>query len=337
MTTIILVVLLFVLLIFPHELGHFLAAKACDVKVNEFSFGMGPVVVSKKGKETLYSLRMIPIGGFCAMEGEDTEDAGDNPRAFNNKRWWQKIIILLAGVTMNVLIAFLALTIASGVSGTATNILESVEEGSPAYEAGILPGDTVVMVGDAETSTWTEVYYALQEQMTPGDPILITVERDGATLTFEPVPVESEGRLIIGIRAKIEHSIVKAVKDGAVSTKELAFGLFDSIRSIIHSGNVLEEVSGPVGVVQIVSESTSYGAYYYLFLVALISLNLALFNLLPFPALDGGRIVFVFIRMITGKAISDKAEATVHAIGMVLLIALALVVTGNDILKLFRG
>ena len=335
--TLILVVLLFVLLIFPHELGHFIAAKACGVKVNEFSFGMGPVLLSKKGEETLYSLRMIPIGGFCAMEGEDTQESDDNPRAFNNKRWWQKIIILLAGVTMNVLIAFLALTIASGVSGTPTNTLETVSDGGPAYQVGIEAGDKVVMVGDTPTSDWTEVYTALQEQMTPGEAIRITVERNGEKLTFEPVPVDSEGRLVIGIVAKVEHSFIRAVSDGASSTLVLAGSLFDSVKSIIHSGNVLEEVSGPVGVVQVVSEASSYGLSYYLFLLALISLNLALFNLLPFPALDGGRIVFVIIRMITGKAISDKTEAIVHAAGMVVLIALALVVTGNDILKLIRG
>ena len=337
MMTLILVVLLFVLLIFPHELGHFIAAKACGVKVNEFSFGMGPVLLSKKGEETLYSLRMIPIGGFCAMEGEDTQESDDNPRAFNNKRWWQKIIILLAGVTMNVLIAFLALTIASGVSGTPTNTLETVSEGGPAYQVGIEAGDKVVMVGDTPTSDWTEVYTALQEQMSPGEAIRITVERNGEKLTFEPVPVDSEGRLVIGIVAKVEHSFIRAVSDGASSTLVLAGSLFDSVKSIIHSGNVLEEVSGPVGVVQVVSEASSYGLSYYLFLLALISLNLALFNLLPFPALDGGRIVFVIIRMITGKAISDKTEAIVHAAGMVVLIALALVVTGNDILKLIRG
>ncbi|MBQ1483722.1 MAG: RIP metalloprotease RseP [Firmicutes bacterium] len=337
MTTIILVVLLFVLLIFPHELGHFLAAKACNVKVNEFSFGMGPVLISKKGRETLYSVRMIPIGGFCAMEGEDTEDSGENPRAFNNKRWWQKIIILLAGVTMNVLIAFVALSIVCGAQGTIENTLAAVPETGPAYEAGIRPGDSIIMVNDTETSTWYEVTGALQDEMKPGEPVTITVSRNGEKLSFSMIPVESGDRLVIGVEATVVHSFGSAVKGGAAMTGELAGSLLDSIRSIIHSGNVLEEVSGPVGVVQIVSETSSYGIYYYLFLLALISLNLAFFNLLPFPALDGGRIVFVIIRMITGKAISARAEATVHAIGMVLLIALALVVTGSDIMKLIRG
>ena len=335
--TIVLMVVLFVLLIFPHELGHFIAARLCNVQVNEFAFGMGPVIFKKQGKETQYSIRAIPVGGFCAMEGEDTEEAGDNPRAFNNKKWWQKIFILLAGATMNILIAFVIMIFVSGIGGIVTNRLAAVMPGGPAEVAGIRAGDVIVAVEEIETDTWSEVVDAIDEKTKTSDVIAITVERDGEKKTFEmPSMVNEEGRRIVGIEAEISHSPGNAIKSAAIATGEMCTAIFKSLRDLIHSENVLEQVSGPVGIAQAVGETSSYGFMYYLFLVAMISVNLAIFNLLPFPALDGGRIIFVIIRAITGKAISDKAEGIVHMIGMAFLIGLAILVTGSDILKLFR-
>lgn len=335
MLTVLLMILLFVFLIFPHELGHFIAAKAFGVQVNEFAFGMGPKLISKQGKETLYSIRAIPIGGYCAMEGEDTEEAGDNPRAFNNKKWWQKIIILLAGAAMNVFIAFLALTIIAGIGGVITNTLSKVPEGGPAYEAGLLPGDTIVKVDEVTTDTWADVVNTLDERMADGSTVAITVERDGAEQTFEVIPRQNEnGDYKIGIEASIERAPGPAIKNGFIATKNLIGALFGALGDIFSSGNVMEQVSGPIGMVEVVSETSSQGGLYFVYLVAVISLNLALFNLLPLPALDGGRIIFVIIRLITGRAISDTVEGRVHAVGMVFLIVFAIVVAGNDILKL---
>lgn len=335
--TIILMILLFVILIFPHELGHFIAARACNVQVNEFSFGMGPVILKKQGKETQYSIRAIPIGGFCAMEGEDTEDAGDNPRAFNNKKWWQKIIILLAGAAMNIFIAFIVMTLVAGIGGILTNRLSAVTPGGPAETAGIMAGDVIIAIEEETTDTWGKVVHAIDATKDKEEPIRVTVDRSGEVLNFNITPaVNSEGRWVIGIESEISHGAGTAIKAGAVTTVELCTAIFDSLKSLIHSENVLNEVSGPVGIAQAVGETTSLGWFYYMYLVAMISVNLAIFNLLPFPALDGGRIIFVAIRAVTGKAISDKAEGIVHAVGMVVLIMLAIVVTGSDILKLFN-
>ena len=334
--TIILMIVLFVLLIFPHELGHFIAARACNVQVNEFSFGMGPVIFKKQGKETQYSIRAIPVGGFCAMEGEDTEEAGDNPRAFNNKKWWQKIIILLAGAAMNIFIAFVVMIFVSGIGGIITNKLAAVSPGGPAEVAGIRAGDVVVGVEYEETDTWSEVIEALDKAMAEGGPIAITVKRDGERHTFSMTPViNDEGRRVIGIEAEISHSPGTAIKSAAIATGEMCTAIFRALKDLVRSENILEQVSGPVGIAQAVGETTSYGFFYYLYLVAMISVNLAIFNLLPFPALDGGRIIFVIIRGITGRAISDKVEGMVHMIGMVVLIGLAIIVTGSDLLKLF--
>ena len=336
MTTVVLMVLLFVLLIFPHELGHFIAAKLCDVKVNEFAFGMGPALLKKQGKETLYSIRAIPIGGYCSMEGEDTEDSGDDPRAFNNKKWWQKIIILVAGAGMNIFIAFLCLTIMAGIGGAVTNTLSEVTAGGPAELAGIMAGDKIIAIEEVETPGWYEVIEELDANMEEGKPVHVTVQRKGEVLDFDVIPQKVEdGSYKIGIVAGLSHNPGLAIKNGAQSTVGLTKSLFGALKDLIGSKDALNQVSGPIGMVQVVSETKSYGGLYYLYLLAVISLNLAIFNLLPLPALDGGRIIFVFIRLITGKAISDTVEARVHAVGMTLLIVFAVVVAGNDILRLF--
>ena len=337
MLTAILMIILFVFLIFPHELGHFIAAKACDVKVNEFAFGMGPAIFKKQGKETLYSIRAIPLGGYCAMEGEDTEVSGDDPRAFNNKRWWQKIFILIAGAGMNILIAFLALTIYAGVSGAVTNTLGDVTKGGPADLAGIRAGDTVIAVESIETDSWYEVYDALDQVMgTDGSEITVTVKRGSEVLTYNVQPQKDEdGSFEIGITAGVTHNPFTAVRNGGRLTVNITKNLFGALKDMFSSDNVLDDVSGPIGMVQVVSETKSYGWTFFIYILGVISINLAVFNLLPLPALDGGRIIFVFIRLITGRAISDKVEGIVHTVGMALLIVFAIIIAGSDIFKLF--
>lgn len=335
---ILLVILLFSVLIFPHELGHMLAARACNVQVNEFAFGMGPVLFKKQGKETLYTIRAIPIGGFTAMEGEDTEESGDNPRAFNNKKWWQKIIILIAGAAMNFFTAFIILTIISVVGGQLTTTIGDVSAGSPAAVAGVEAGDRIVEINGTEIDQWSEVSAAFGEDVDENTVIEMTVERDGEQISFQMSPEKSEdGRYIIGITSKVEHNIIYAFRDGAISTGQMTKYIFQAFGELFKTSDPLDSVSGPVGIVQVVSDTTQYGFLYYLYIVALVCVNVGIFNLLPFPALDGGRIIFVFIRLATGKAITDKVEGTVHAIGLALLFALAILVTGNDIIRLISN
>ena len=335
LVTIILLVILFVFLIFPHELGHFIAAKICDVKVNEFAFGMGPAIYQKQGDETLYSIRAVPLGGYCALEGEDTEEANDDPRSFSNKKWWQKIIILLAGAGMNVFIAFLAFCLYAGISGAATNTLSEVTPGGPADKAGIMAGDTIIAVEEIETDNWYEVYDALDASLKGEEPVELTVKRGSEVQTYTMVPeLTEEGTYKIGITAGISHSPILAIKNGGSLTVNITKGLFGALKGLFQTENVLEEVSGPIGMAQVVSETRTYGGSFFLYILGIISLNLAIFNLLPFPALDGGRIIFVFIRLFTGKAISDKVESVVHTIGFAVLIFLAIIISGSDIMKL---
>jgi len=285
----------------------------------------------KQGGETLYSVRLIPVGGYCAMEGENEES--DNPRSFNNKPGWAKISVLAAGAAMNVLIAVLALTIVAGVAGSPVTTLEAVEKGSPAYEAGIAAGDRIVAIDDADIKEWSDVTEALGGNP---DTVSVTVERDGQEETMQITPKKAEdGRYVIGITAKVSHNPGKAVVTGLQSTWSMTLMMFQSLHMLISGDVPASDIAGPVGIVNMVSDTTSYGWYYFASLVALMSINLAIINLLPFPALDGGRILFVFIRKITGKMISDDLEGRIHMIGMMLLFALMIFATWNDIVRLF--
>ena len=331
--TVIYAVILFVMLIFPHELGHFVVAKAVGVKVNEFAFGMGPAIFQREKGETLYSIRLIPIGGYCAMEGENEES--ENSRAFNNKPVWAKISVLLAGSAMNVLIAILAISLIMGYIGTATTTIDEVQTGTPAYEAGLLAEDKILAVDGKAIEEWNDLAAVIGSAEKE---ISVTVERGSEEKTFQLTPMEAEdGRYIIGVTSKVSHNALTAVKNGAKGTWSMTKSMFSAVGQLVSGKVSTDEISGPVGIVSLVSETKNYGMIYFGYLVALISLNLALMNMLPFPALDGGRIIFVIIRKITGKMISDNLEGKIHGAGMILLFGFMIFVTWNDITRLFTS
>lgn len=332
--TLIAVVIFFVILIVPHEFGHFIAARALGVKVNEFSFGMGPALFSKQGKETLYSVRAFPIGGYCALEGEN-EDTGD-PRAFNSKPWWKKIIILVAGVTMNILTAILILTIISSVSGMVTNTIDEVQKGSPAEVSGLMKGDTLVAYetasGEQEKIKYWNDIAAINEDNKSG--YTLVYERGGKEKKAEVVPEEQDKRLIIGITPVISHDPIMAVGISFTTALRIEREIIKAFSSLFSNGLAQDDVSGPVGIVSAVGKTAGEGIRYFMILTAIMCLNLAFINILPFPALDGGRILFVVIRSVTGKMISDELEAKIHAIGMIVLLGFMLFITVNDVSKL---
>lgn len=334
MITAILFVVMLLVLIIPHELGHMIVAKLCGVQVNEFSVGMGPLIYQKQKGETMYSVRLLPLGGFCQMEGEDEES--ENPRAFNNKKPSQKIAVLLAGVMMNVLLAILIVFGVLTASGIPTTTLDQVQKGSPAYEAGLREGDKIVAIDGNETKTWSEVVMAITE-FHEGDTLEISTIRDGnSQLRFvTPSYNEETERYTIGVVAGVTKNPAKVLPYSLQYTKNMNSAVIQSFMMLFRGELSKDDVSGPVGMVKVVDQTRSYGATSYLLLLAFISLNLAIFNILPFPALDGGRILFVIIRMITGKAISDELEGTIHAIGMIILIGFFIFVTCNDVIKLF--
>ena len=345
MKTAILAIILFCIMIFPHELGHFIAAKKCNVQVNEFAFGMGPAIWKKQRGETLHSIRLFPIGGFCQMEGEDGEDeeSGEvtyNPRAFCNKKPWQKLIVLFAGSLMNAICAFLIMSIVVGVVGFTTTTIGLVSENTPAYEAGLKPGDKIIAINGIKTETWDDVSSGIRG--CNGQELVFTVQhsknviRDIAVTPFLNVASDGSEYYAVGITTRTGHNPVKAIVTGSRATIKMTEMMFESFGMLFRGEAGMDDLSGPVGMIEMVSETEDYGLWYFGFLVALICMNLAIVNLLPLPALDGGRILFVLYSWITKKKVSAKVEGIVHGVGIVLLLGLMVVVTYNDVLKLFH-
>ena len=343
MKTALLAILLFCVMIFPHELGHFIAARRMGVKVNEFAFGMGPAIWKKQGAETLYSIRLLPVGGFCAMEGEDG-DSGDSadPRAFGNKKPWQKIVVLAAGSFMNIICAIVIMSLIVGIMGFTTTVIDEVAEDLPAREAGIQEGDKLIQIDDTKIEQWADVSKAIQAS--EGNAMEVTFERNNEVKTVSVVPqlkdsVDAQGNPVqgyaLGVTCKISHNPFMAVVDGAQATWNMVKMMFSALGQLFSGQAGVDELSGPVGMINMVNQTSQYGFWYYGFLTALICVNLAIINMLPLPALDGGRIIFVIYTMITGKTVSEKVEGTIHMVGMALLLALMVFVTMNDITRIF--
>lgn len=329
--TIIYAIIIFCVLIFVHEFGHFIAAKACGVKVNEFAIGMGPAFFKRQKGETQYSLRIFPIGGFCAMEGED-EDSED-ARAFNNKPAWQRACVLAAGPIMNVLTAMLLLIVIATWSGQPTTTVKQVLDDSPAYEAGIQAGDTILSVDDKEIKEWNDLLTAVGK--TSADTVSMEVLRDGKTMTIESrVEYDKEAqRNKVGIAPAVTHNVIKGTVSGVKNTGTMTVMMYDILKKLVTGEVSVKELSGPVGIVYAVNDSAKAGVIYVIYLSALLSLNLAVMNLLPLPALDGGRLLFLAIRKITGRRITDEMEGKIHFVGIMLLLLLMVYVTWNDIVR----
>ncbi|MDO4868855.1 MAG: RIP metalloprotease RseP [Bacillota bacterium] len=329
--TIVYAILIFCFLIFVHELGHFIVAKACGVKVNEFAIGMGPAIYKKQKGETLYAIRILPIGGYCAMEGED-EDS-DEPGAFNNKPAWQRACVLAAGSFMNLLTCVVLLIVIAFCVGQTTTTIDQVAKDSPALRAGIESGDKIIAVDGEAIDKWDDliqsVGYSKEETAE------ITVLRDGkeVTLTAQLEYDKDAGRNMIGITPVMQRNPVRAVGDGIKNTGRMTVMMYDTLRQLFTGDVSVSELSGPVGIVYATNQAAKSGVLYVVYLAALLSLNLAIINMLPFPALDGGRLLFLVIRLFTGKRVSDETEGKIHFIGICLLFALMIYVTFNDVLR----
>ena len=329
--TIIYAIIIFCILIFVHELGHFVSAKACGVKVNEFSLGMGPAVFKKQKGETLYSLRIFPIGGFCAMEGED-EDSEDE-RAFNRKPAWQRAVILAAGAFMNLLTAVVLMIVISLWSGQATTVIDTVIDDSPAYQAGIKAGDEITGINGDRVDEWNDLLTLIGES--DEESVTVSLIRDGSemNLTAAVEYDEESGRNKIGVTPVMKHSIAASISSGVRNTGSMTVMMYDILKKLFTGEVSAKELSGPVGIVYAVSDSAKAGVIYVIYLTALLSLNLAIMNMLPFPALDGGRLLFLLIRKITGRRVTDEMEGKIHFIGIMLLMVLMVYVTWNDIVR----
>ncbi len=321
-------------LVIPHEWGHMTVARWCGVKIKEFSVGMGPLIFKRQKGDTQYSVRLLPLGGYCAMEGE--EETIDSPTSYSSKSNLQKIAILLAGVTMNVIIAVVAVTIALCSAGVVINTLDSVQAGSPAEAAGLRAGDTIVAIDGVKTGSWEKVVECINAY-DGGDPLEITYERDGEkyTASVKPEYSEENGSYMIGIVAGATRDFWTCAKLGPATTWELFRTLIESFKMLFTGRVSRNDIAGPVGLVKIVDTAADYGLASFLMLLAIVSLNLAIFNLIPIPGLDGGKIFFILLKIISGGRINDDMEYKATVIGMAVLLTLFALITINDVMNLF--
>ena len=331
--------------ILVHEFGHYLFAKLSNTYVFEFSIGMGKKILSykKKGGETEYNLRLIPIGGFVQLAGEDPKDENNIPkdRLLNNKKFYQKFLIMVAGAGFNFILALFALFLYGAIWGSPSlsTTIPNVVVDSPAYVAGLEAGDKIMKINGNNTYTIDDVqiYLFLAEE----GATTFEIKRKDQTKLISVTPLEEKEAQEKGYSYGIEyskkqdHGFLNAIKYSFAKTGAMFNQMFITIKSLFTGGVGMNDLSGPVGIYGIVDSARQAGFQYLLELIALLSINVGVINLLPFPAFDGGRILFTIIEKITGKKINPNVENIIHTIGFMLLMALMIYVTCNDILKLF--
>lgn len=331
MLTAISAIFVFLIVVLVHELGHFTVAKLVGIKVNEFAIGMGPKLYQRKKGETQYTLRLLPIGGYVQMEGED--ESSDDPRSFSNVSVLSRIGVILAGGIMNFILAIVVLTIVSYGVGMPTTKIQETTINSPAQLAGIQKGDIITEINGTKIRNWEGIEDSINDSDID-NVIEIKIERNGNLEVLSLKPTLEEGRTIIGIIPQFEQSITSAIKGGFQKTGEFLKIMFEFL-GMLFQGNVsTNDLSGPVGIVREIGAQAELGIYNVLFLLGFISVNLGFLNLLPIPALDGSRIIFLLIELIRGKPVDPNKEGFIHLIGFVLLIGLMLIVTYKDIISL---
>lgn len=355
MTTIVYIliaILIFGVLIAVHELGHFLAAKACRVRVNEFSIGMGPALLKRKKGETQYSLRLIPCGGYCAMEGE--EEDSDDPRALNNQGFWAKFFIFVAGAAMNFLTGFLIIALLySGAEAFYTPTITGFAEGCPLESAqGLQTGDTLLSIDGERVYVYSNVGMLLG--MNTDGTFDLTVRRNGEKVTLRDFPMARATYTDLGGQSYTGYGLYFGVKEATFGDKltntwnntlDFVRLVRLSLKMLVTGQAGLKDLSGPVGIVSTMTEIGEQSASFadalgnIGYIAALIAVNLAVMNLLPLPALDGGKVLFLVINVaalrLFGKQVPAKYENYIHFAGLVILLGLMAVVTFGDIWKLF--
>ena len=333
-------VLVFILLIVIHELGHFLAAKSCGVKVNEFAVGFGPKIFGKRIGETYYRFNIIPLGGYCAMEGEDEQS--NEPRAFCNAKAWKRFIIVIAGALCNLLLGLvLSAIILASQSLLLTTTVAKFDQNAKSQQSGLAVGDKIVAVDSRRVFTVYDLSYTFTN--VEGDSVDITVKRDGKKVLLEDVTfntAQEDGINYLQVDFFVlgeEKTFLNLVGHSFKTTLSYARVVWMSLIDLITGKYGLSAVSGPVGLTQVISESAQSGLMDLLPIMTLITINLGVFNLLPLPALDGGRLLFILFEMIFRRKVPEKFEGWVHAAGFALLLGIMLLVTAKDIWMWIAG
>jgi regulator of sigma E protease len=342
-------ILFFLCVILVHELGHFLTAKMTGVRANEFAIGMGPKVFSKKGKETLYSLRLLPVGGFCTIEGEEKES--NDPSSFNKKPIWVRMLIIFAGAGCNILLGFvLSMILLIQQPYFISTKISSFKDGAISSSSGLQKGDKILSVNGYSIQNSRDLLFAfsLLESKTAEVKILRDEKKILQKNVKFPVETTDKNKEILGIDfflEKKDKNLVTVFEESASYTISNVKIVWTSLVKIFTMKFSFKEISGPIGIVTAVSKSASEGlqtsvleaANNIINIMNLITVNLGIFNLLPFPSLDGGRLVFLIFEAITRKRIPEKYEVWINMFGFVTLLLLMLLFSFGDIVKLFSG
>lgn len=329
------------LTIFVHELGHYIFAKKAGIYVYEFSVGMGPRIFKfrRKNDETEYGIRLFPIGGFCSMAGETIEVDENVPedKRMQNKTWKQRFLTIIAGVMANFIFAIIILFIVGLVNGNPNTkpIISEVPLDSASYIGGLQAGDIVTKVNGVKIKTIDQLL--IEYQISYGDDLNLEVKRDGVIKDIVIKPIKNEETDIyqygFSLNNEIKHGLIESVK----YSFSKFIGLIDQMRIIIKylfTGKLsLSSLSGPIGIYNIVGESSKHGFINLVYLTGYLSINVGFINLLPIPAFDGGRILFMVIEKIRKKPINPSVENTIHSVGLVLLMLLMVAITYNDIIR----
>lgn len=341
--TIIAIIFVFFLLIFPHELGHFFFAKIWNIRVDKFSLGMGPKLLGFKKGETEYVISSLPVGGYVKIAGMQPGEESMK-RGFQKQSWGKRVSVLLAGSFMNYLVAIILFTsifmIGFWTFQTDKAIIGEVEKGSPAALANLISGDKILKINGENVEKWEDIALIMKKNREK-DNLTLEIQREKKviTITLKPVFNSQLNRKIIGItplkvfeRYNPLSASIKGVKESFMITKLIFVALGGMIIR-----KVPAEFSGPVGIVKFVGESAHLGLIPLLSLTALLSINLALFNLFPIPALDGGRLFLLLIEKIRGKALTLEKEAMINYIGFMIIISLFFLITYQDIARIISG
>ncbi|MBQ3412382.1 MAG: site-2 protease family protein [Oscillospiraceae bacterium] len=334
-------ILVFGSVIFIHEFGHFITAKKSGIKVNEFAIGMGPLLFSKTVGETQYSLRLLPIGGYCAMEGEDEES--DDERSFSNAPVWKRIVVVIAGAMMNLLLGFLILGILTATGGSiASRTVAKFYDDASTEASGLRVDDKIIMVNGSRIFVAEDIFYEML-YVEDGKADMVVI-RDGEKVMLDDVTFKTERdeendvNLIVldfavyGVK-KTVGSVIKSSFLQAISTTRL---IIKSVLQIITGVVPVNSLSGPVGIVSVIGDAAGNGLRSLLNILSYISIDLGVMNLLPVPALDGGKLLLLLIEAITKKKLDQKWEIVINIAGFALLILLMVFATYNDIARLIR-
>ena len=332
--------LVFGLVIFIHEFGHFASAKRNGILVNEFSIGMGPLLWSKQGKETKYSIRLLPIGGYCMMEGE--EEASDLPGSYSSASVGARLAVVSAGARNNILLGLAVLCLLTIFGGNiATTTIAGFQDNATTYSTGLRENDRIIAVNGNRLFIANDIFY---EMLWVKDGVCdMTVIRDKQKIELEDVTFltipndDGTNSIILDFYVYAEHkNPITVIKHSVLWTISLTRQVLRSFYQLITGTVPLNQLSGPVGIVSAIGEAARIGWDSLLMLLAYISINLGIMNVLPLPALDGGKILTLLVEAATGKKLSAKAEMVINAIGLVFLVGLMIFVTYNDISRLLK-